>query len=614
MKTNLLKSILAGAALLVGTVASAQVNVAENVKYYLGVTGYNQNGAPSTVSTTVYEGFGFDVQMPLPENQSPVIVGADIAKIDMVMQNTWSLGTGGTIRQHSVTIDTKVKGTYVDLLQMLSSVYHFQGVSSEVTVIDAPKTAKFTYSISGIDNNGKIVGTPSTYEDASAAWKIITNNVTSITKTENDSYFIAKAGSYFQLGDERIEFKEDVDLVTGTFDLDKILNQVEDLSKVKLVKGVASGEDTYKGIFYLPAGSTFAVSNSLAILDKAATITVDLRKLYEGKELTGVLSENLKKVATAGDKSKYMAVLLSINLFNQLVGMVDAADRVPIEVRFTPVETVLRPYHVDIDGNFVYGGEQSVESFQVLLNEYPNAVAELVSGPVPAVKNVIYNENGQFYCDNFVLTDPLPEYASIAKAAYTNFVTPCDFIAKSGNYNRVFAKGYNSICVPFAISTKDDGVNEILTYESYDGNVWATFNSDAKENAAGVPTIITSNGGTFDFTFDNTPIVAEIANGNSTYGTYQLTYKYAEKYFGVNKDINKFAPLNNILAPFRSCLDLNDAAENGIKEVMFKVVETPTAIKNVNAVESNVMYNLNGVKVNNPAGLYITNGKKYFAK
>lgn len=619
MKKNLFKSVLTGLALLAGTVASAQTPLADNVKFYLGVTGWNQQGTPATVSATVYDDYKFEVQMPELVN-GVCQVGVGQAKVDIALQNTSTLGVGGTIRQHSAIINTTVDGIYANLGEMLSSAYHFQSTTVPVSVIDGSKTSNFVYDIQANSNSNMIVGTATSPADASKAWKIITDNVTSTTKTFNDSYYVAKAGTYLQIGDERYEFKEDVDLMKGEFDLGDIVDQMLDHSKAKLVKNVATGADTYKAVVYLPAGSTLSVSNSMAVLNKSVTITFDMTSLYQQQDLTGILSQILASVNSSADANvkKYKTILTSVSFFNQLIAMIDAAETVPVEVLFTPAEeTTSLDAYINTDLGIEVQFDIAPAAFETILAEYPNAVAKLVSGPVPAVKNVIYCENNQFYCDNFVLTDPLPQYSTVQTAAYANFYTPVNFIAKQGSYVRPLYNGYNSICVPFAISTEMTGINDILTYESYDGDVTVTFTSGAT-NAAGVPAVIISDGTALDVAFNNTEVVAAPVNGNSTYGTFALTNAYAHNYFGVNTDTNKFEPLIGILAPFRSCLNLNNVpSNNGAKGISIKVVEAPaTGINSVNASESNAIYTVSGVKMNKIAqpGLYIVNGKKVSVK
>lgn len=603
MKTNLLKTVLAGAALLVSSAVCAQIELAENVKNYFAVTGFNGNNEV-TVSSTVFDGYSFEVQMPSTNNS---VVKADKLRLDIAIQDVNSVGAKDQLRQESKEFETGAKSLTGDLQKLMANSYKFAGnqecVTVPVTVIDGARQKSFTYNISGSPIENKIIGVPETETDCRAAWAIITSNMKSFKKPLHDTYFGVRKGSYIELAGERMTFVNDKNLCEEPWTVDGVKRETLDNYEITATD-VTTDADTYIAKIYLPAGSALAVGFSESILQKDALITFDLSALYEtyGTALPKQISPLMD-----GMKTPETAVFSFIQAFDGLVGLICDAKEVPTTVEFTPAAAGFTVY----PGSAEALNNQTAEQFIACQELFPNAMAVQKYGEGTLLNNVIELTNGEYVCKSFVLTDlsenPTPEFATS-----TAWYSPVDFTAIAGLYTRKnLTAGYASVCLPFAISTEMEGVADILTYDSYDGDVWAYFVS-GEENEAGVPCNIIGTGDDIAVEFDNTPIVAEIANGNSTYGTYTATDEYATYYYGVNTTINKFCPLAGNLYPFRACLDL----QAGGKDVAAKIISTPTAIKNVESTNANTIYNVSGAKVSKIAqpGLYIVNGKKMFVK
>lgn len=607
MMKNLLKNILAGAALLVGTSAFAQ---SSDTKFYVGVTGYGIDGAPVTVATTVYESFDVSVQMP---NINNAVVGADKANVRVVMNDVSSLGLGNSeSRVHEVTVNTGVKGVYPNLAEMLSSVYSFEGATCPVTVIDnGVKTEGLVYDIAAFDAiTNQLNASINDKRYACDAWNAINAHVFTGVKANKDSYISIPKGAFLQLGNEAILFDNSTSVLPGTsHSVKDILNLVLENTRVQTMTRDMS--DTYKAVLSLPAGTAISIGKTQSVLTADAKITMDLSALSEiyTNGMTGMISQALSPIYSANDMA-YTGLLTIINMFNQLVAMVDAADCVPVTVEFTPVAPKFDAYPGSSEVQVGLG----LSELETLQASFPNTMAVLTFGEAPAdVKNVLVAQpNGSYCVANFVLTDLTPDYATTATASKTNFYSPVDFVAASGCYSREFSNGYNSLCLPFAISTDIEGVDDILTYKYYDGNVMAYFDSN-DEIGAGVPCVVMSDGSKMVVEFNNTPVVCEPSADNYTYGTFTTTARYQGLY-GVNTSTNKFSPLANNLYPFRACIDMIGA--NGCSEIKVIRLSEITSINSVETSTSNNIYNVNGVKVSqisNP-GLYIVNGKKMYVK
>ena len=574
---------------------------APKVKNYFAVSGKNGEEVV-TVSSTVYEGFGFTVQLPAADK---AVVGADYAKIELGLYDVASLDEKGESRYQTWEYTTSTTNK-INLAEYLKYAYAMQNVTVPVTVIDGDEQKSFTYNIASTNSDYQIIGTPSSYAEASAAWTMITDRVQASRKTADDSEATVKAGTYVQIGDERVTVTADATLCEGDWSVasEKAKIQTNGVEKLDL-----DARDTYQAVIFLPAGSTLAVGQSQAVLLKDATITFDLRKYYDNYPAAGALTDQLTYISEKIKGDRAVAAMYAIMFFNNIVGMISAAGEVPATVEFSTTEAKLTVYPGSADAI----ENQTEESFQNIRAKYPNAMAVLVSGQVADNTNVLVASADGYVCQNFVLTD-LSEEGTAAYAATTDWYAPADFVAVSGSYVRHnLPNGYASVCLPFALDAEMLGGAKVLTYDYYDGNVNAYF-TEGETNEAGVPCNIMAQGGELTATFDMTPIVATVANGNNTYGTYTTTDDYALSYYGVKSSINKFCPLAKYLYPFRACLALN--APSTVKEINAKI-SGETAIETVEAAaETQDIHTISGVKVSkiSKPGLYIVNGKKMFVK
>lgn len=282
----------------------------ENDKFYFGVTSGN-----TTVSALVDNTYTAVFTLPAGAkvNTGSMIVTA-------AMQNVASLGVSG-VRQHSITINTgdALGNKDVDLATHLGNAYKFNGGTINATIAGK----KCTYNFGAYDQTtGTITATTDT-EAARAAWHALTANVTSGTQSEDNSYILIKNGSYIKMGTEYLRFEnEDGDLKLDNFNNMKGLETtIRDAVRLD-----TCDEQDYITLF-VKAGTTLAVSSSVATLDKDCTVTIKADN--DALEALNGSLKILKDSTTATDMVKNL-----VSMFNKVVGVVDAATAVDVEFVF----------------------------------------------------------------------------------------------------------------------------------------------------------------------------------------------------------------------------------------------------------------------------------------
>lgn len=603
MKTNLLKTLAFGMVLVASTSVFAQKTLPSDVRNYIAITGYNGT-TPVTVSQTVKQDFSFTIQMP---DETAAVVSAEKAHVEIGLNDTPSLDVTGS-RYHEV--DMKFNCTFSgDLTKFLSNIYGMPALTVPVTVIDGAKQQSFTYNIAGFQtSDNTIVGTPSSSDDAHKAWYIITDNVFSAVSSTDDSFIGVKGGTYFQLGDEKLTFKEDVNFMEADYtqagDYSKFMKDVE-LSTLNMIDA-----DTYKGVIYLPAGSTISVGTSCAVLQKAATINIDLKNIKNQARITGLLSKVIDDLTNTTMSHTQQVIITFMQSLNACVGLANAAQTVPVTVEFTTVPAGLTVY----DGETVTPN-QSEKQFEEIRKTCPNAVAVHNFGsPVEDNTNVLEPQtNGSYKCSDFELSD----LSVVGTSVSTDFSSKSDFVAEKGKYVRknLPTNGYVTFCFPFDVTSEMLSGSKLYTFKSYDAASSSATFTEVSKVAAGTPALAYANGKDWEIEFDETAIKANTESNDAEKGTFVKTDDYASVYFGVTADNQMLAPLAKDLYPFRASFKLGSTVAPGAKTVAINTIVT--AIKNVvSASESKTIYTINGAKVNliSQPGLYIVNGKKTYVK
>lgn len=632
MKTNLLKSILAVAALLVGLGASAQEK-----KFYFGVTGYSAAGAPATIDATVYGDLSFNINLPSEDAK----IGASKAFVQMTMWNVTSLGfEAGETRHWENTYETGVTVSDQTLSTYLPTCFTLgkdRKVTLPVHVVDYFEGGvyqDFTYNIEGAGS--QIVGTPSSSDDALKAWSIITNEVTTNhPDAGGDSQFILKQGAYLCIGNKKFECANEVDLLEGNWTSGSVEDLFNKFSQTEV-------ESSNKVVLYLPAGSSMKVDQSIATLKNPATITLDFASL--DKTAFDNILDGIMEAASSGN-DKRLTIINSLILFDNFVMNAVEASTVKATVQFgAPTEGFI----------LVYAGKEqpeenlkTVEEFNEIRKSKLNAVgfvdadvAEAHAIELEGVKNIVVKypagKAGNYYeCENLVLTD-MTDPAVGGNAPMTDFYSPEAFVAVKGEYKWIQPDRNNTfMCLPFALKKTDVPSAKLLIFafeeQLTNGNAYVYF-KEREEITEGLPVLVynTERSG-IDYKFDNTRIVGSADNSSNYEGTFISSFDFKGNWLAKKEGNEEYiVKLETGLAPFRGSLNLTNGVEyNGgsnhpvsssAKRIIAIIDENgdATSIDGVSLGSKNVetIYSISGAKLSKitKPGLYIVNGVKRFVK
>lgn len=223
----------------------------------------------------------------------------------------------------------------------------------------------------------------------------------------------------------------------------------------------------------------------------------------------------------------------------------------------------------------------------------PNALFIAKEGQLTNTKNVIVNG----VCANLELTDQKP------------FQAPAAFTATSAKFTKTVGDaGYGTMMIPFDASVPE-GV-EAYDITSSTGDVLTT--TQQRSVTANKPVML-KNAGTFEFTASNAAVAATPADAQVNgllKGVYADTAVPTENTYVLQKqgtDVNFYKAVSGMtINPFRAYL----TTSSGAARLTFDFDEV-TGIKTIETTGNAKVYNLQGVRVDNPTkGLYIVNGKK----
>ena len=213
------------------------------------------------------------------------------------------------------------------------------------------------------------------------------------------------------------------------------------------------------------------------------------------------------------------------------------------------------------------------------------------------------------------------------KVNYTMSETPGDPIDPivAGTYNvtlnREFSAGWNTVCVPFAISNVTeffgDGAHA-YAFNNYDGNIqFATVDA----LAAGTPYLVYVESAFSEKDVEDAVVTTDISNVTKNGVTFTGTYApmgtgSLNGKFGVSKD-NRIAKgnANTTMKGFRAYFD--GSITTGAR---IAIIDEATGITRVYAPadifgDNDRVYNMSGQKVENAKkGVYIVNGRKVVVK
>jgi len=250
-----------------------------------------------------------------------------------------------------------------------------------------------------------------------------------------------------------------------------------------------------------------------------------------------------------------------------------------------------------------------------------NAVAVLRETDAPATLTALPNvidktADGSYTAARFVLTDKRDFYA------------PCDFTATALTYERTNTAGYNSVCLPFALTTGDLPGSNLYTLAGFEedpavGTFTVRF-ADTNAVAAGEPCLVKSpaDGTSWNLSKENVPVKGSPVSGKVlSDGMLRMTGSFANGPIGAGKyKLNSTGDAFGIttaagkVTAFRMYLEASEelAAAATRLGVTFGGGEVTAAQVPVASSAPQPAYDLQGRRVARPVkgGLYIVGGKK----
>ena len=221
---------------------------------------------------------------------------------------------------------------------------------------------------------------------------------------------------------------------------------------------------------------------------------------------------------------------------------------------------------------YLYTGEEksvnNVDEWEQLLTDYPNAVA--VVNPLRELwayftRNMLIAEaEGGYRCPYFRLTDLTSDYATTAKAPQTGFAPPVAFTIEHGYYLRRLREGYNTVCMPFAVS--EDALPDychMYAFSSFDRDKHDVLFTRQTTTAAGHPCFVTSETNVawrVDLSGTAITTLQPSTEDGHIRGTFVSTDAYQRIGYNPRVNDNIFAPLEQYLHPFRACFLIDEPA------------------------------------------------------
>ena len=257
----------------------------------------------SAVTATAYSDYSATLTVSGELENGKHWVNMSGATVSAKMTDVASLGVAGT-REHSITVNTGLSSDSVALEDWLSNVFAFTGATVKGTIDGKP----YAYKLSNFDKKTNTITATTAYADTQAAWQALTANISTKTQETDDSYIVIANGSSLKVGNELLCFEESYrdDLKLDNFNDMSALN--ETIRKAVTLKTDAEGSDV---VAVLKAGTTLAVGQSIAVLDKDVTVTVS--------GLSNLQANMLAGLRDAGNNTSLMLQRL-VTCVNNVVG------------------------------------------------------------------------------------------------------------------------------------------------------------------------------------------------------------------------------------------------------------------------------------------------------
>lgn len=595
----------------------AQDPLVPGERFYFEVSGYD-GANKTTVKAIGYNDWSFEIKLPAKESY----IGAGQIDIFARLTDIDALDIVGS-KEYSKTLTSDIAGS-IQLENHFGYLYNFyEGTTFPITVVDEDGSDN---AVLNVVKSGNVITGTTDPAAADACSKRIMKHGAKIM--DEGTFGMLPGGSWIKFGNEQLKVNSNIELDLGS-SISSALDNITDATTLVArefdeTNAADQEKETYVLKAFIPMGAIVSFKGHQVILQDNCYITIDASEAYYGNPLENWISE-LRNASGKENKVKML-----FEKINNIFAIFDECT-VPVEIKFGDSysgdsPSVIDVYYSDYEEGLVKIEEQTVEQFNAILEDYPNAIGivdyENETLVDKADKNLVVEypvgHNSYFECVNFELTDKV------------DFYTPVDFVAVNGSYTRepntksVSGAFYNSVCLPFAFSGSDlSSTAQILTfsfYEEKDGDRNIYFNQKTTIPAAN-PCIVYDEADTWNkIEFDNTPIYATPDNSGNMQGTFVKTNAYAGTHYSVNVQ-NKFAKLQDTLTAFRSCLSLDPGViipESEEAKMNIIIIDEAAGIESVKAEanNSNVYYNLQGMRMANTVkgGIYINNGKKIIIK
>ena len=386
------------------------------------------------------------------------------------------------------------------------------------------------------------------------------------------------------------------------------------------------------GLLYIPQG----LSN-IIISEKTEEIYDDVDNLFRGNQ---VFFKGKKAPSILSNSSYFSYVSKSGRIFipYESTGYTNWKSNLPSGWRFLTYTDLDYFLNTNINWDLLdettepiitahlYNGEQQIKSlddWEKLLTTYPNAVGMVDSESTFLTmmsRNLISTdattETG-YRCPYFRLTDLTYGYNTAAKASQTGFFTPVPFTVTKGSYSRKFTKGFNTVCLPFAVLA--DNLPEdcqMFAYSHFDSeNSDAVFLPQSTAEAGHACFVTCQADATWQADLTGVTIAAQEAslNDGNMRGTFTTTEAYQGIGYNPRNSDNIFAPLGQYLHPFRACFLMNVLNSNVKIHIRLEDGAVVDAVKAINKpldIATDI-YSLDGKRLITPkkGQAYIKNGK-----
>ena len=261
-------------------------------------------------------------------------VDASTIEIGVALNNVASLGVEGW-KEKTWTYNTGSAHTHVNIQNYIyTPLQNLGGFDVEATVEGLPVTYTFESGV-GADSWG-MMGTPNDVEAARAAYQEAVSHFAVSTANEANSYATVKAGTYVQIGTERVVVEND-----GTFDSITFDQNTEDAIRTLLTleEGLAPAN-----VVFLPAGSSICIGDDVLTLLCDCTITItgdEVDALAEYPYLS-----DIKEMGTTVDG----LLVTLVSYLGDLRSLNGATIGVDVQFACTTTETIVKAPTCTEDG------------------------------------------------------------------------------------------------------------------------------------------------------------------------------------------------------------------------------------------------------------------------